>query len=85
MRSEADIEERLNVLMQAYYFMDRRAGEQSDEVRVKLRVLEGQIETIQWCLEDGEQSRGSPWKRFWGRMWDTLDRRRGPRAKDRNL
>ena len=70
MRSKAELEERLNVLMQAYYFMDQHAAELSDAARVKLRVLEGQIEMIQWCLEDTGQEKESMWKRLYSRMLD---------------
>ena len=79
-----DIKGRLDVLMQAYYFMDRHAEELSDTDRAKLRVLEGQIETLQWCLEDDKQNWRSLWKRFWRRIRDALDRMRGLWAKDKN-
>ena len=57
MRLREEIEERLRVLTQAYYFSQVHRAELSDEARVKLRIMEENIHLLQWCLSETDARR----------------------------
>ncbi len=56
MRLREELEERLRVLTQAYFFSNAHRSELSDEARVKHRILEENINLLQWCLSETDSN-----------------------------
>ena len=57
MRPREEVEERLRVLTQALYFTHAHRKELSEEARIQHRILEENINLLQWCLSESEPPR----------------------------
>ena len=56
MRLREEMEERLRILTQAYYFSNAHRAELTDEARIKHRMLGENISLLQWCLSEADTS-----------------------------